>query len=80
MNRNETIIEIARVFIDALGKQVDPDDAVLVDTINDACKAHRLAHTDRYHNLIEDVARIMGFDTPDMVRDERQSGNGESKL
>lgn len=62
--RAETITEIARVFIDALGKQIDPDHPELIYYINLACKAHRLGHTDRYHNQLEYLRTLLRLEEP----------------
>lgn len=61
MSRNQTIIDIARVFIDALGKQTDPDNAELVSYINEACKAHRQGHTERYHEQLEYLRSLLNL-------------------
>lgn len=61
MTREDTVREILTVIIDALGKEVDPASYDLYVTINEACKANRAGHLDRYNNKLEEVRKLMHF-------------------
>lgn len=53
MSRKRDVVEVLQVVIDALGMEQDPGEEILFRAVNEAIKAHRLAHGDRYNNYIE---------------------------
>jgi hypothetical protein len=55
VTRNETISEILKVVIDALGKEVDPGNLALVEAVRRACIAGRYGDHERYRDLLEYV-------------------------